>query len=211
MSNSKKNIVVCLDDNLDCLINNYNNYYTCEYEPCRETKLECQLGDKYDNCEHDATSLPTFLYTTIIPKQVLFTEDNLHFNKNITKMGSIDLDINSSENLLIWEAGYYHIYFNFNIHHIEQKHCRFSLFLNNVLIPESTVGSSQNSATEIIYINSDDILYYETRQSPSGMAACLNVKHNILNSNKSILNNKFGSGSIIPQITACVSLFKLSK
>jgi hypothetical protein len=142
--------------------------------------------------------------------QIMVAEDNVSFNGIVIKMGACDLDVINPENILIWEPGFYHVYFN--VYHTEP--CQFSVFLNNIMLSDSTVGSptgsSQNSSTEIIYISPNDVLAYETRLSPIGTAAYLNFRNHTSFSQIVTLNGRFGSGSVAPQKTANVSLFKLA-
>jgi hypothetical protein len=125
-------------------------------------------------------------------------------------MGACDLDLMSPDNILIWEAGYYHIYYN--VYHTEP--CQFSVFLNNILVPSATVGSptgsATNSLTMILYISPLDILYYVTTQSPIGTAAILNYRNYLSYSASVTLNGLLGSGSAVPQATAIATIFKLA-
>ena len=173
------------------------------------------MGPKGDTGEQgpkgDTGSMSqVFLHVNRITDQIMVAQDNVSFDGNVIKMGACNLDTTNSENILIWEPGYYHLYFN--IYHTEP--CQFSVFLNNIIVAESTVGSptgsSQNSSTEIIYISANDVLFYATNLSSIGTAAYLNFRNHTSFSQIVTLNGQFGSGSVTPQITANVSLFKLA-
>ena len=153
---------------------------------------------------------PSFCHVDRISDQILFLNDNVIFDTAPIELGACALDVTSLDNILIWEAGYYHVYFN--VYHTEP--CQFTVFKNGAPIAHSTVGSptgsSQNSYTVILYISPADILFYTTAQSTIGTAAFINFRNYASFSAQVTLNGQFGSGSIPGQVTATTTCFKLA-
>jgi hypothetical protein len=124
-------------------------------------------------------------------------------------VGDCDIVLPSSD-ILLWTSGYYSIYFN--VYH--QEPCQFSVFVNNVVTTNGTVGSptgsSQNSASIIIYLSPSDVLVNSTILSPTGSAAIINFRNHTSFAPIILLNGLTGSGSVAPQITATTVIFRLS-
>lgn len=74
----------------------------------------------------------------------------------------------------------------------------------------SPAGSSQNSASIIIYLSPADVLVNSTILSPTGSAAIINFRNHTSHSPLVLLNGLAGSGSATPQITATTVIFRLS-
>jgi hypothetical protein len=99
----------------------------------------------------------------------------------------------------------------YNLYH--QEACQFSIFMNNALVPGSTIGSptgsSQNSCTIIFQITAADVAGSPTEQSPTGFAAKLNVRNHTSFTPIVTLNGLTGSGYVSPQIVATITVFCL--
>jgi hypothetical protein len=171
-------------------------------------------GDKGDKGDSGPTGPigfnPVFIHVARNTDQILFAEDNVEFNSVPVKMGGCSLTLPSSTDLEIWETGYYHLYYN--IYHTEP--CQFSMFKNNVIVTDSTVGSptgsSQNSVTLILVITPEDILANISTISTIGTSAIIQFRNHTSYSAQVTLNGRFGSGSAEDQITAVVVLSKIA-
>ena len=141
--------------------------------------------------------------------QILRAEDNVIFNTIPVKFGNCDLDGLMSSKILIWSEGYYNIYFN--VYHTQP--CQFGLFLNNILVPSTTVGSplgsTINSLSTICYISPNDILVNVTSKSTIGTAAILEFRNHTSIAPIIVLNGQIGSGIVLGQNTATAVIFKL--
>ena len=151
----------------------------------------------------------TFLHVSSLVEQILFTEDNVSFDSIAVQYGDCGINAPSTD-IYVWSAGYYSVYFN--VYHDEP--CQFSAFLNNNIILDSVVGSptgsSQDSVSLIVYFSPAAILVNSTSLSPSGTAALLQFRNHTSYSARVTLNGQYGSGSVTPQITACVVIIKLA-
>ena len=117
---------------------------------------------------------------------------------------------NNSPNFYIWQAGYYHVFFNL----CHQEACQFSVFMNGALVVGTTVGSptgaSQNTLTAVIFVSPADISVTPTGFSPTGFAADLQVTNHRSYVPFVTLNGLAGSGSVTPQMVAACSIFLLA-
>jgi hypothetical protein len=150
----------------------------------------------------------TFIHVDRETDQILLGEESVMWDANQVVYGNGGHNIGESE-LYIWESGYYHMYYN--LYH--QEPCQFTIFKNNVVLRGTTIGSptgsSQNSAA-IIFQLTDDDLVSPTDLSPSGFAAKIQVTNHTSYVTSVTLNGLSGSGSVSPQITATVTIFKLA-
>jgi hypothetical protein len=151
----------------------------------------------------------TFIHIDRTQQQVMVPEDNVIFDSIPIKYGDCDSNVNTSE-IYVWSAGYYNTYFN--IYHREP--CQFSVFLNDVILPGSTVGSptgaAQNSSSLIFNISPADLTYEATSLSPTGFAAKIQFRNHTSYAPIITLDGASGSGSATPQIVATAVIFKLS-
>jgi hypothetical protein len=152
---------------------------------------------------------PTFLHADSTVPQSLNQEDSVSFDQDTIQYGSIAHQANSP-NIFIWSSGYYHVYFN--VYHLEA--CQFTSFMNGVPVVGTTTGSpsgsSQNSTTYILYVSPSDVLGTPTLLSPTGFAAKLNLVNHTSFVPVVHLDLAAGSGSASPQITATITIFKLT-
>ena len=149
----------------------------------------------------------TFIHLNRETDQLLAQEDPVIFNVVPVVVGDCGALINTSQ-IFFWRPGYYHFFTN--LYH--QEPCQFSLFLNGVLLPNTTIGSptgsSQNTSTYIFEIKVTDFIT-ATSLSPSGFAAAIEVVNHTSFVPTVLLNGITGSGSHAPQITATVTAFLL--
>jgi hypothetical protein len=152
---------------------------------------------------------PSFLHADSTVPQSLNQEDAVSFDEDTTQYGSVAHQPNSP-NIFIWSPGYYHVYFN--VYHLEA--CQFTSFVNGVPVAGTTTGSpsgsSQNSTTYILYVSPSDVLGTPTLLSPTGFAAKLNLVNHTSFVPVVHLDLAAGSGSASPQITATITIFKLT-
>lgn len=156
----------------------------------------------------DSMSDTTFLNIYNTEKQIINMNSPIIFNSNNSIHGCCSHSPRTSQ-IFIWKTGFYHVFTN--IYHFEA--CQFSLFKNSTeLIPGSTIGTisgtTQNSNTVIIHINSDDFIM-DCSSSPFGMACSIELINTTPTIDSILLYDASGLGYLYPQINSSISLFSL--
>jgi len=151
----------------------------------------------------------TFIHADRSTDQSVAQEEAVIFDSPAVVYGSVAHPANTPD-FFVWRAGFYHIAFIL----CHQEPCQFTVFMNGVPVPGTTVGSptgsSQNKLTGIIYISPSDVLASPTLLSPTGFAAKLNVVNHTSFVPYVTLNGVGGSGSVTPQMVASMVLFLLA-
>jgi hypothetical protein len=145
----------------------------------------------------------TFVHLARYSQQSLAPEDNVIFEEANNIVGKAHIVLNS-EDLYLWETGYYYMYFN--IYHLEA--CQFALFKNAIKVMASTIGSptgsSQNSTMIIMRIDEADLIH-EVPDHPGVFGAIINLRNHTSYVPFVTLAGPSGSGSAINQISATLS------
>lgn len=171
--------------------------------------LQGVMGDTGAQGSTGPVFAQTFLHVDSNLPQSIGPEEPVSFDLTEVVYGSI-AHVPNSGDVYIWQAGFYHVYFN--IYHLEA--CQFTMFMNGAVVSGTTVGSpsgsGQNSATVLVYVSPSDVLVSPTLLSPTGFAANVQLRNHSSYAPIIHLDLASGSGSAPNQLTATMTVFRLA-
>jgi hypothetical protein len=138
--------------------------------------------------------------------QAVDLEDSVTFNKNGVLVGTL-AHVPGSADILLCSAGYYEVVGKL----FHEYAIQTGLFLNGVLLVGSVMGEPATTAMAIVQyilpVHLADLL--PNTDSPTGVAAVLQIRNHSSYITPIILNGREGSGSDLTQVNASMMIIQL--
>ena len=142
-------------------------------------------------------------------EQTLVANNAVAFDTLLVQVGNIGIVVGTSE-ICIWQAGYYQVQYSLS----PNLPCQFSIFLNGVLLPGSTVGVSQSlvplAACLLFAVSASD--FTQTTPLTASLVAILTiVNYTSIASPVTLLRSMAGVGAQPNQACATATVILLKE